>query len=83
MDELWEAMSWAQLGYHADPIGLLNVAGYYDKLVEFWEHMGAVGFVRPQHQSLLLVDTTIDGLLTQMAAAQPVVPIAQLRREQL
>ncbi|NLS29203.1 putative cytokinin riboside 5'-monophosphate phosphoribohydrolase [Sphingomonas sp. S2M10] len=83
MDELWEAMSWAQLGYHQDPIGLLNIAGYYDKLVEFWEHMGTVGFVRPQHQSLLLVDTTIDGLLAKMAAAQPVVPIAQLRREQL
>ena len=63
--------------------GLLNIAGYYDKLVEFWEHMGNVGFVRPQHQGLLLVDNTIDGLLTKMAEAQPVVPIAQLRREQL
>ena len=42
MDELWEALSWAQLGYHTDPVGLLNVAGYYDRLVEFWEGQRAV-----------------------------------------
>ena len=46
MDELWEALSWAQLGYHAKPVGLLNVAGYYDGLLEFWAKMGEVGFVR-------------------------------------
>lgn len=83
MDELWEALSWAQLGYHADPIGLLNIAGYYDKLVEFWEHMGNVGFVRPQHQGLLLVDDTLDGLLDKMAAAQPTVPIIHMKRDDL
>jgi len=79
MDELWEALSWAQLGYHTDPIGLLNIAGYYDKLVEFWGHMGTVGFVRPQHQGLLLVDDTLDGLLTQMASAVPTVPIIHMK----
>ena len=63
MDELWEALSWAQLGYHAKPVGLLNVAGYYDGLVEFWEKMGEVGFLRAQHRGLLLVDTDLDGLL--------------------
>jgi uncharacterized protein (TIGR00730 family) len=83
MDELWEALSWAQLGYHADPIGLLNIAGYYDKLVEFWEHMGNVGFVRPQHQPLLLVDDDLDGLLEKMANAQPIVPIINMKREDL
>src|SRR3546814_9555900 len=35
MDELWEALSWAQLGYHADPVGLLNAFGYYDPLIAF------------------------------------------------
>ena len=83
MDELWEALSWAQLGYHADPIGLLNIAGYYDKLVEFWEHMGTVGFVRPQHQGLLLVDDTLDGLLDRMANAEPSVPIIHMKRDDL
>ncbi len=83
MDELWEALSWAQLGYHSDPIGLLNIAGYYDKLVEFWEHMGEVGFVRPQHQGLLLVDETLDGLLDKMANAEPSVPIIHMKRNDL
>ncbi len=83
MDELWEALSWAQLGYHSDPIGLLNIAGYYDKLVEFWDHMGQVGFVRPQHQKLLLVDDTLDGLLERMANAGPTVPIIHMKRDDL
>ncbi|MDF7777541.1 TIGR00730 family Rossman fold protein [Sphingomonas sp. AOB5] len=83
MDELWEALSWAQLGYHSDPIGLLNIAGYYDKLVEFWEHMGNVGFVRPQHQGLLLVDDDLDGLLDKLTNAQPTVPIIHMKREDL
>ena len=83
MDELWEALSWAQLGYHTDPIGLLNIAGYYDKLVEFWAHMGRVGFVRPQHQGLLLVDETLDGLLAKMDAHVPSVPITRMKRSDL
>lgn len=83
MDELWEALSWAQLGYHQDPIGLLNIAGYYDKLVEFWEHMGRVGFVRPQHQDMLIVASTLDTLLDRMAAHQPAIPIIHMKREEL
>lgn len=83
MDELWEAMSWAQLGYHTDPIGLLNVAGYYDKLIDFWHHMGQVGFVRPQHQQMLLVSDDLDVLLTLMDAHEPAVPIIHMKREDL
>ena len=83
MDELWEALSWAQLGYHADPIGLLNVAGYYDKLVDLWMYMGQVGFVRPQHQGLLLVDSDLAGLLDKMANFEPAVPIIRMAREEL
>ena len=83
MDELWEALSWAQLGYHTDPVGLLNIAGYYDKLVEFWQHMGKVGFVRPQHQNMLIVDGTLEGLLDKMIAAKPVETILQMRRGDL
>jgi uncharacterized protein (TIGR00730 family) len=83
MDELWEALSWAQLGYHADPIGLLNIAGYYDKLVDFWQHMGMVGFVRPQHQELLIVEAELDALLARMAAHVPATSIIQMKREDL
>ena len=78
MDELWEALSWAQLGYHAKPVGLLNVAGYYDGLIAFNARMIAVGFIRPQHAGLLIVDETIDELIAQMASAAPVTTIQQI-----
>ena len=83
MDELWEALSWAQLGYHQDPVGLLNVAGYYDKLIDFWAHMGRVGFVRPQHQDMLIVADTLEALLDRMAEYRPIVPIIHMKRDDL
>jgi uncharacterized protein (TIGR00730 family) len=83
MDELWEAISWAQLGYHCKPIGLLNVAGFYDGLIAFNAHMGKVGFVRPQHQDLLIADDSLDRLLARMAAFEPAVPIIHMKREEL
>ncbi len=78
MDELWEAMSWAQIGYHAKPVGLLNVAGYYDGLVAFVAKMGEVGFLRPQHQSILLIDNELDRLLDKMGSHVPTVTIGQI-----
>ncbi|OYY70644.1 LOG family protein [Sphingomonas sp. 28-63-12] len=83
MDELWEALSWAQLGYHAKPVGLLNIAGFYDGLVAFAAKMGDVGFIRPQHQGLMLVDSTLDGLLAKMAAHVPATTIAQIGSKDL
>jgi uncharacterized protein (TIGR00730 family) len=78
MDELWEAMSWAQLGYHAKPVGLLNVAGYYDGLIAFAAKMAEVGFMRPQHRNVLIVDDRLDGLLAQMAEFRPATTIGQI-----
>ena len=78
MDELWEALSWAQLGYHTKPVGVLNVAGFYDGLIAFAAKMGEVGFIRPQHQGLMIVDTTLDGLLAKMADAKPITTIQQI-----
>lgn len=83
MDELWEALSWAQIGYHAKPVGLLNVAGYYDHLIAFYAKMGEVGFLRPQHQKVLLVDTALDGLLAQMAAHVPIETITKMKASDL
>jgi hypothetical protein len=79
MDELWEALSWAQLGYHADPVGLLNVAGYYDHLIAFWEKMGEVGFLRAQHRDLLIVADTLEVLLERMARHVPAQPIVRMK----
>lgn len=78
MDELWEALSWAQLGYHADPVGVLNVGGFYDRLVALWDHMADTGFVRGQHRGLLLVEPTLPRLLDRMAAHVPTHPIVRM-----
>jgi uncharacterized protein (TIGR00730 family) len=71
MDELWEAVSWAQLGYHSKPVGLLNAGGFFNHLIAFNEHMKAVGFIRPTHANILIVDSVLDGLLAKMAAHEP------------
>ncbi|SFS04110.1 TIGR00730 family Rossman fold protein [Sphingomonas jatrophae] len=83
MDELWEAMSWAQLGYHAKPVGLLNVAGYYDGLIEFVGKMAEVGFLRPQHRDILIVGDVLTDLLARMAAHQPHTPIFRMSSSEL
>ncbi len=75
MDELWEAMSWAQLGYHAKPVGLLNSFGFYDHLIAFNRHMAEVGFVRPAHQGILIAAESLDELLNAMAHYVPHRPI--------
>jgi uncharacterized protein (TIGR00730 family) len=83
MDELWEALSWAQLGYHAKPVGLLNVAGYYDGLVAFNRTMAETGFLRPQHRELLIAADDLDTLLARMAAYVPSRPLTRLSKEEL
>ena len=83
MDELWEALSWAQLGYHSKPVGLLNVAGYYDGIVAYWEMMQDVGFLRPQHRDLLISGNNLIDLLAEMSAYEPGTPITSMRAEEL
>jgi uncharacterized protein (TIGR00730 family) len=83
MDELWEAISWAQLGYHAKPVGLLNAAGFFDQLVAFNAHMIAVGFIRPAHAGIMIVDSALDGLLAKMAAYEPHAPIFAMKADDL
>jgi uncharacterized protein (TIGR00730 family) len=83
MDELWEALSWAQLGYHSKPVGLLNVAGYYDGIITYWEMMQDVGFLRPQHRDLLISGNNLIDLLAEMSAYEPGTPITSMRAEEL
>ena len=83
MDELWEAMSWAQLGYHGKPVGLLNVAGYYDGLLAFWAKMTETGFVRPQHTGLLIASDDPTDLLARMAAHEPARALVTMKAEEL
>ncbi|MES2160727.1 MAG: TIGR00730 family Rossman fold protein [Pseudomonadota bacterium] len=54
LEELFEMLTWSQLGIHAKPIGLLNVDGFYDGLTGFIQHASAQGFIRPQHAALMM-----------------------------
>ena len=83
MDELWEAMSWSQLGYHSKPVGLLNAFGFYDHLLAFNAKMTEVGFVRPAHQNILIAADTCSDLLAKMEAYQPHTPIFHMKAEEL
>jgi len=83
MDELWEAVSWAQLGYHTKPVGLLNAFGFYDHLLAFNRHMVEVGFIRPAHQGIIIAETELDLLLTRMAAHEPHTPIFAMKASDL
>ncbi len=83
MDELWEAISWAQLGYHSKPVGVLNVAGFYDQLVAFNAHMIEVGFIREAHAGIMIVENELDVLLYRMAHHVPHKSIFQMKAEDL
>ena len=83
MDELWEAVSWAQLGYHTKPVGLLNAFGFYDHLLAFNRHMVEVGFIRPAHQGIIIAEAELDLLLTRMAAHEPHTPIFAMKASDL
>lgn len=57
LEELFEVLTWSQLGLHGKPCALLNVEGYYDPIIGFLDQAVARGFVQPRHRDMLLVDT--------------------------
>ena len=69
LDELFEALTWNQLGIHDKPTGLLNIGGYFDGLLGFLRHAEDERFVRAEHRAMLVVDdvpeSLIDALRTQ------------------
>ena len=67
LDELFEALSWSQLGLDVKPNGLLNVDGYYDDLVAYLDRAVASGFVKPAHRALLKVGSDHGALLDELA----------------
>ena len=68
LEELYEVWTWRQLGYHDQPIGLLNVDGYYDALLSFMDHSVAEGFLSAQQRDSLVVDSNPVSLLMALAA---------------
>lgn len=70
-EELCEIITWAQLGIHGKPIGVLNVQGYYDPFLALIERAVAEEFIRPQYQRLIVVAREVDDLMRELEAYEP------------
>ena len=66
LEELFEMLTWSQLGIHAKPVGVLNVDGFYDGLVGFLGHLRVEGFVRAEHAGLMMVEATPEALVRRL-----------------
>lgn len=66
MDEFFEITTWGQIGLHTKPVGILNSKGYYDALLAQCKVMVERGFLKQENLEVILVDATIDGLLSKM-----------------
>lgn len=71
LEEFFEVWTWGQLGLHGKPYGLLNVDGYFDRLLAFLDHAVAERFVREEHRGLVLVDDDPERLLARLDAHTP------------
>jgi uncharacterized protein (TIGR00730 family) len=72
LEELFEALTWSQLGIHSKPIAVLNVSGYFDPLLVLLDRHVAEGFLRPEHRAMLIHGDDVEGLLERMAEYRPV-----------
>jgi uncharacterized protein (TIGR00730 family) len=81
LDELFEMFTWAQLGLHRKPIGLLEIDGYWQPLLAFIDHMVAERFLWAEHRDALLVAADGPALLDRLAAFEPAVKDKWLDRE--
>jgi uncharacterized protein (TIGR00730 family) len=82
LEEFIEIATWAQLGLHDKPFGLLDVAGYYAPFVAFLDHAVEEGFVRPQHRAMVHVADAPDALLDAFATWKPPVVHKWIERDE-
>lgn len=73
LEEVFEAWTWAQLGHHQKPVGLLNVDGFFDALIAFLDHQCSERFIRQEHRDMLIVESDPDRLLDRFAVYKPPV----------
>ena len=71
LEELFEMLTWGQLGLHAKPVGLLNTNGFYDDLLRMADTMTRRGFLKEENRRMLLTATTVENLVGQMRQYQP------------
>jgi uncharacterized protein (TIGR00730 family) len=72
LEELFEVLTWGQLGLHGKPVGLLNTQGFYDTLLALLDHMSAEAFLRSENRGQVLQNVNAAALLDTMQAYQPV-----------
>ena len=75
LEELFEILTWAQLGLHKNPVGILNVNGFYDKMLDYLDHAVAEKFIRLQHREMIVVDADIESMFEKFSQYEP--PIGQ------
>lgn len=81
LEELFETFTWLQLGFHSKPVGLLNVAGFYDHLLAFLRHARADQFLRAGHLESLLVESGADALLERMSRFRATTTLDEWKAE--
>lgn len=72
LEELFEVLTWSQLGFHNKPIGLLNVNGFFDGLIKFLQHLVKQGFLQPQHAALMMYEDDAPQLLQRFRSFSPI-----------
>ena len=83
LEELCEITTWAQLGIHRKPVGLLNTRGFFDGFIAFLSHATAQGFLLTEHRDLLLVHEGVQDLVEEMKAFKPFLKKVWLDRSEL
>ena len=66
LDELFEMLTWGQLGLHKKPVALYNIHGYYNALINLVQHMVSSGFLKESNQKMLLINEDLDALLKEL-----------------
>ncbi|MEJ2603799.1 MAG: TIGR00730 family Rossman fold protein [Gammaproteobacteria bacterium] len=82
LEELFEILTWAQLGIHSKPCGVLNAGGYYDDLLDFLDRTVEEGFVRAEHRDMILSAAEAGPLLDAMTAYSPKYTAKWMDRDQ-
>lgn len=71
VEEIFEVLTWAQLGFHKHPCGFLNVDGYYDDLTAFLDHAVSEKFVKPTHREIAIAESSPEALLDAFESYDP------------
>ena len=81
LEELFETLTWAQLGFHEKPVGLFNPAGFFDGLIDFIAHLVQQGFLKPEHAALLITDTHAASLVQKLQQFEMQPGVSWLSRQ--